>query len=192
MFIKVKNIIVSDIMKCEYCKSNIEKIWNFCPSCSHSIDKFNTLSDFLNRHVDQLKKMFNKYEEPSAEKPHGITISISSGLDSPKISFFPEQNKEIEHYKINNREKNTGKKLLKKAVEPHSIINKKNNLISFQINLPGIKSESDIELEMLPNSVELRANGDHYSYFKILNINKNYYLSERKFKDEKLFLVFTS
>ncbi|MBS3052211.1 MAG: hypothetical protein J4428_02480 [Candidatus Aenigmarchaeota archaeon] len=173
-------------MNCQYCDSEVQKEWGFCPLCGHSIEKTSLFSDFLNKHVDQFKKKLVKYED----KLHGITISITN-IDEPITLSRSDVNKETDHYEINRQKYNT-KKMSKNVIEPHIITNNRDGILKFQICLPDVKSEEDIELQIMPNSAELRATSNEVSYFKILNVPKNYCLSEKKLDDGKLVLVFTS
>lgn len=175
-------------MNCQYCRIDVQKEWNFCPSCGHTIEKPNLFVDFLNRHIDQIKKKIGKYEDKQTEKIQGIAISIT-GFEKPSISFIQEP-REVEQYKLNNRTP-VSKKLLKNIIEPKYIINKNNGILKFQIELPDIENSEDIQLQIMSSSVELRANSKEVSYFKILKVPKKYYLTEKKLENGKLYLTFT-
>ena len=91
-----------------------------------------------------------------------------------------------------NKKKPIDKPQPKEVLEPIVAIKKTSNGIEVSAQLPGVKSEEDVEVNFLPNSIELRAFAGERGYFKILNIPNNFDLIEKNLKDERLRLQFSS
>ena len=58
------------------------------------------------------------------------------------------------------------------------------------MNIPDVKSEDDIVINELENSVEVRAMAGETAYFKILTKPAQFRLTKKEFKKGKLHLEF--
>ncbi len=72
--------------------------------------------------------------------------------------------------------------------EPHTKIEKKGRTIHVEMKLPGVKSENDIEIQRLPQSIEIRAYSDKKGYFKILSVTPTSRIRRTAFKKGRLIL----
>jgi hypothetical protein len=63
--------------------------------------------------------------------------------------------------------------------------------VVFDIRLPGVKSQAEIEIRDLESSVEVKALAGDKAYFKILTKPANYSLSGRRFENGVLHLEFS-
>ena len=179
-------------MKCNYCSNSIESKWNYCPSCGHTIDSQNMFVNLINKHLEVIKKKLSTPTNNESQKrvSNGIQISITTGFGSPpRVSVAQLGSNKRENYEP--REKTVKRTLPNDVEEPETVIKKTNEVIVVDAKLPGVKSENDVEINTMPNSVELRAYAGEKGYFKILNIPNSFDLVEKDLKDEKLKLKFS-
>jgi hypothetical protein len=83
------------------------------------------------------------------------------------------------------------RKLKGKIVEPKVSVKRLSDVMTYKIPLPDVKSEKEIELNRLTDSLELRAFAKDKGYFKILNIPKNHKLIEKNLDNGILNLKFS-
>lgn len=177
-------------MKCLYCNAKIEEKWNYCSECGHGIERHNRFVNLIHRHLDQIKRRFSAPTIDREERGTrgGITISITTGFGQPQVSMDSDEPEKKDSY---NQKRLFERRQPKETIEPEVIMNKTVGTIIVSTPLPGVKTEDDVEIISLPNSVELRAYGDEKGYFKILNIPNTFGLVEKKLKDGKLRLQFS-
>ncbi len=149
------------------------------------------LVGLINKHLEVIRK---KFATPTSEKGvkqavNGITISITTGFGSPQVAVTPMRQKQ-QYYKSEQR-KVTERQHPKEILEPEIVTEKTDTGAIITADLPGVKSEKDIEINNMPNSVELRAYAGNKGYFKILNVPSKYELVDKKLRDEKLRLEFS-
>lgn len=73
--------------------------------------------------------------------------------------------------------------------EPEARVERKRDYMRIEVDLPDVKSERDIEIRKLEQSVEIRAFAKDKAYFKLLPIPPEFSILEKKFEDHKLILV---
>jgi len=169
--------------------------WSYCPTCGTQANKQVTMFNLLKRQMDIMKNLVGRTDEyePEAriQQPrNAITIQInSSGMREPRVQIFPKPipSREDQPYadKVSIQ-----KKMPEIVLEPEVKVKRLAREMLFTIPLPNIKSGKDIELKILPDSVEVKAFGKKKGYFKILNIPKNYKLVEKDLKEGNLNLKF--
>lgn len=81
-------------------------------------------------------------------------------------------------------------KKAKSTEEPKAEIRKIGMGVVVELDMPGVKSESDIEIRELENSVEVRAIAGDRAYFKILTKPPQFNLQKKKLEGKKLILEF--
>jgi len=79
----------------------------------------------------------------------------------------------------------------KKTEEPNTDVKRLASKVMVVMDMPGVKSEKDIEIRELENSIEVRALAGDKAYFKILTKPEEFSLSSRKFSKGKLRLEFS-
>ncbi|MBS3085691.1 zinc ribbon domain-containing protein [Candidatus Pacearchaeota archaeon] len=169
---------------------------------------FNTLFNSLVKSLDNQMKEFDKELgktkfnniKPAANfiKSGGIRINISSGGNrSPKIivrSFgnmpgFREQEQQIKKQapRLSKPKEFSAKNIKKLSTlprkEPSTNIRRLSNRVIYEIDLPDVKSEKDVSIIQLENSIEIKAIGKDSAYFKLIPINlpiKGHKLTEGK------------
>lgn len=102
--------------------------------------------------------------EPELKRKFGI---------KPAIEEVEEEEKEVKRRKV---------KPPKVTEEPETEIQTAGNKQIISIKLPDIKSEDDIEVKKLEQSIEVKAFSDDKTYFKLIPIPKDVTVS-KKFKD---------
>ncbi len=161
---------------------------------------FSSLLNQIDRQFKELDKEMGNNEKIPKLKPSGLSISISSSTgERPKIKirgFCPEfknlegeaksEQEEVEEAKIKKPEISDYRarklaKLPKKEAETR--VRRLSNRIVYEIELPGVKNLSDVIINKLENSIEIKAFSKNRTYFKLLPLNLpilNYKLEEEK------------
>jgi len=179
--------------KCTYCRSKMKDKWNYCPTCGTQVNKQVSMFGLLKKQMDIMRNLVGRTDEyePRIQEPrNAITIQInSSGMREPRVQVFlkPIPSREGQHYVD---KKSVQRKMPGIVVEPEIKVKRLAREMLFTIPLPNIKSGEDVELKILPDSVEVKAFGKKKGYFKILNIPKNYKLVEKSLNDGNLNLKF--
>jgi len=151
---------------------------------------FNSLMKNLNKQFGELDKE-RKIRKPKMFKKDGISISIStSGNRPPKIrvnSFrnspkFKQVKKQIK-MPSNFSQENLKKFSSLPREEPLTNLRRLSDKVVYEIDLPGVKSISDISIIKLEKSIEIKAVAEDKAYFKLITISLpiiNYNLSDGK------------
>ncbi len=164
---------------------------------------FNGLLKQLDKQFKELDKEIGKEKVPTL-KSKGLSINISTSTgQKPQIKvmgFGPgfenmkhniEQKKQIikpQAAKILNEKAAKLSKLPKHEAE--TSVRRLSNKIVYEINLPGVKTLSNIIINQLENSIEIKAFSKDKAYFKLLPINLP--ILDYHLKDEKLILELKS
>lgn len=201
--------------KCPGCREKVERKFNFCPYCGKSFKEHDEQENFgmigrddivdLERQARQeiklpfglnkiMGSLMKKLEKEMSEldggvgTPKGFKIQISTGMPHLK-RIMPEvrrgnlDNKTVTP-EISDEELERRRKLLR--VEAKSVIRRLADKIVYEICVPGVKSNKDIVIARLENSIEIKAYSKDKCYFKIIPLKIEvigFYL-----KDEKVFL----
>jgi HSP20 family molecular chaperone IbpA len=174
---------------------------------------FNSLVKNLDNQFKELDKELGKEQKSNVNnnlsknkfsKQGGISISISSfGNQPPKISVksfgnVPEFNQQEEEIKkkyqgANSKEfaeKNVQKLSKLPRTEPLTNVRRLSNKVVYEIDLPGVISESDISIMQLENSIEIKAVGKDKAYFKLIPLDLP--IKKHSLKNGKLVLELDS
>jgi HSP20 family molecular chaperone IbpA len=156
---------------------------------------FNSILKNLNKEFsEQLNRNHSQTgEEIKKIKRDGISISISTiGNGAPKIKVTqlggkPELKTEREVKKQIKQNIFTKEKIKEftglEREEPKTNVRRLSNKVIYELEMPGVKSMSDISIIKLENSIEIKAISKKKAYSKIIPINLpviNYALSEGK------------
>jgi len=151
---------------------------------------FNSLMKNLNRQFGELDKEV-KIRKPTMFKKDGISISIStSGNRPPEIRVnslgnnpkFKQVKKQIK-MPSNFSQENLKKFSSLPREEPLTNLRRLSDKVVYEIDLPGVKSISDISIIKLEKSIEIKAVAEDKAYFKLITISLpiiNYNLSDGK------------
>ncbi|MBU3907297.1 MAG: zinc-ribbon domain-containing protein [Nanoarchaeota archaeon] len=152
---------------------------------------FNSLIKGFDKQFRELDKEIGKIDNKKLIEPKrgaksgGISISISSfGNEPPKINVksfgnTPEfREEQTTKTRLNNRaqqiqlsEQNLKRLSTLPRTEPATNIRRLSNKIVYEIEMPGVKSEKDISIIQLENSIEIKALGKDKAYFKLIPIS---------------------
>jgi HSP20 family molecular chaperone IbpA len=187
-------------MRCENCGSEVKEGWAYCPRCGAKAgnrgDIFSELMKGFEKQFREINKRMERDFEVmdlspffrSSPKGRGFSIKITrTNNEQPKIEvnkFGQEERKEI-------REDMPKMKMRtpKKTEEPKTDVRRIGDKILVEIHLPGVKSEEDIQVRSLENSVEIKAFSGDKAYFKILTKPDKAGVERKPFEDGVLRLI---
>jgi len=182
---------------CSFCGYKLNNDWNFCPNCGRPVkglsidDMFKDMFEDIEKEFERIDKMF-KIEpmtmKNSNVKGGSLHITIQSGTGmQPKIEvkttgdykkLEPEIKRKLGISEI--KEEQPRKAKITEEPEAKKIVEKGKTII--KIDLPGVKSEDDIEVKRLEQSIEIKAFAGDKAYFKLIPIPENAKIN-KKFKD---------
>ncbi len=171
--------------KCPSCAKKIEKKYNFCPFCGHSFKEQKQQEDYgmlgtddsienvkqeiklplgLNSIMNSLMKQIQKDLGDMSGK--GFKIKISRG--NPQMKKMPIQTKKPKQTKqyIPKEEQERRSSLPRKEAE--SKVKRIGDSIIYEISTPGVKSKSDVAINKLEESIEIRAYSKDKCYIKTI------------------------
>ncbi|MEM7826038.1 MAG: zinc ribbon domain-containing protein [Candidatus Aenigmatarchaeota archaeon] len=193
---------------CPNCGEKLKKEWNFCPFCGEEVkarrkvlSPFESIFEDIEKEFERMDKFFSfpsfKFHELKSKpivKGGGISITIRSapGME-PKIEIKtsgdykkiePELKKRLGvKAGVEEVEELEEKKVPKVTEEPETEIKNLGNKQIVSIKLPGVKSEEDIEIKKLEQSIEVKAFAGEKAYFTLIPIPKDSSISSKKFKN---------
>jgi HSP20 family molecular chaperone IbpA len=186
-------------IRCRHCGRKLKKVWNFCPYCGEHVEKKRLFSIFdeIEKEFERIDKMLG-FKFPRFDKPvrgGGISITIRSGTGiQPEIHvktsgeykrLEPEIKKKLGIREGIREIEEKPEKKIKVIEEPETKIEKVGTKEIITIKLPGVKSEEDIEIKRLEQSIEVKAFAGEKTYFKLIPIPPNAIVN-KNFKDEIL------
>lgn len=182
-----------------------------------NVDNFSLFEDIFTQFNKEFKGMEKLFEQDfetydlSKGKPksRGFSIKIVSGTGKePKVSvqtFGDDRDKVrariasrlgIAPARPQSMAAQPAKQLANKPVretesteEPKGEAKWLGNSLTVSIKLPGVKSEHDVEINDLENSIEVRAYVGKKAYFKILKKPDGFRMREKSFSNEELRLT---
>jgi HSP20 family molecular chaperone IbpA len=189
-------------MDCEKCGNGVEENWEYCPLCGSFLKSsiatkfpaFVGLEDLLKDIDNEFRKMEEAFkcvwpESRTLEpiKGGGISIRISSTEDKePKIdvqTFGECQNQapEVEE-RLGVRRERAPPKVTK---EPKTLIEQDDGKLILRAELPGVKSEEDIDVKRMAESIEIRAYTEDMAYFTLFCIPPDSKILSKRLENEE-------
>jgi HSP20 family molecular chaperone IbpA len=185
--------------KCPACGKKVEKEFSYCPYCGEELkeaeeefEEFRPFSIFedidkdIGKELKRVDKMFSKdfFKFPKFERGGGISITIQSGTGmEPKVEVktsgeYKKLEPEIKRRlgvkpaieEVEEEVEKKPRRIPKVTEEPEAKIEKIGNKQRIEIKLPDVKSEKDIEVKDLEQSIEVKAFAGDKAYFKLLPI----------------------
>ncbi len=195
------------------CGSEVDEDWEYCPRCGFRLkgESFLDIFSKVQKEFEEMSKSFDKDFEvfdlspwsPKKLKSSGFSIKIiHDGRNPPKIfvkTYGDVNKKRIEkeiYDKFGVRSvpsvelKDNAYSIPKVTEEPKTEVRRVGNKILVNINLPDVKSENDINIKSLENSVEIKAMAKDKAYFKIITKPAEFKVGKHEFKDGVLYLEF--
>lgn len=202
------------VMKCPDCYSDVQDKWAFCPKCGHSLEKMEDFGDLFESLFSKVSEEFSDMDEifekdiealdisPWFKKPKGKGFSIkivASGNKPPKVevhSFggFDENKLKKDIYNqigVESKGFEMAGKAPKITEEPKAKISRYDGKVLVELDLKGVRSEEEIKINELENSVEVKAVVGDKAYFKILTKPNNTSITKRRFDKGLLALEFS-
>lgn len=195
--------------KCPNCRSKLSKKFSFCPRCGTNIMKKTEQEDYgllglddriepmnLNVMPFNLNKIFNglikqlsqelREDDKEILNPK-LNISISSlNGGNPEIKIIRNGQKNNPEVKIQNSSisEEKAKKFSKlPRIDAETKVRRLSNKLIYEISVPGIEDKSDIFINKLENSIEIKAFSKDKVYLKTIPVNMpilNYNLEDGK------------
>lgn len=180
--------------KCPDCKEKIKKKFSYCPWCGHSFKRIKKEEDWgmlgeddetkqeqsvqmpfgLNGIINGLMKQIEKDlsgMDGNTSLPKGFKIKISTGMPKSQpigVSYGNNPTKKIEESvpHVSNEEMERRSKL--KRITAKSTIRRLPEGVIYEIEAPGVRSENDIAITKLEQSLEVKAYSDDKCYVKTI------------------------
>lgn len=189
--------------KCKSCGKKIKDEWEFCPHCGEEIseegdfpkeDIFSDIEDEFRRIDKMFGSDFFNFPKIDMKPSGGISIIISSGLGKePRVEVrTPSGYKSLEpeiKKKLGVASSVAGQKTIrvpKVTEEPETSVQSSENKKTISIKLPDVKSEDDIDIRKLEQSIEVKAFANKKAYFTLVPIPSNFSITNKKFKNNIL------
>jgi len=170
----------------------------------------------LTKEMEHMNKSFEKdvgvYDlTPAFGKPRkkasGFTIRIArAGSNEPRVSVqtFGDVDRNAVKHEVEELADGIGVKmkkppqteekdlpLPKQTEEPKTEVRKLDSKVIVDIEIPGVRSEDDIRVKELENSVEVKAVAGDKAYFKILTKPGQFRITKKDFREGKLVIEFS-
>lgn len=190
--------------RCRNCGKKVKDEWEFCPSCGEEVIKlkrevagsFEEGFGEMDRKLEKIEKIFSfgPFRVPglklrSDRKSGNIVISIQDeNGEEQRIEFRspgevrktePEMKRRAKRTEEKTRSKRLWKKAPKSTEEPEAEIKNVDGKKMITIKLPGVKSEDNIEVKKLEQSVEVKALAGDKAYFKLIPVPANATINKR-------------
>lgn len=200
--------------KCPRCGKPVKNEWNFCPYCGYNLrviyrSTFDSIFEEIERSFQEMFKsdlfkmpdIFEDLEKFDRRvRSGGISIRIESGLGmKPKVyvktfgdykRLEPEIKKRLKVTSgVIEEEKEKPKRIPKITEEPEVSVRHVGTQTIVEVDLPDVKSEENIEVKKLEQSIEIRAYAGDKAYFKIIPIPAEKEIIRKEFKRGKLKIV---
>jgi len=194
--------------KCPACGEAVKDKWQFCPQCGEELvereleveSPFRDLWEEAERELERLDKAFGlSFEMPTFKvkprsKVSGVSITIQSTGDEPKVEVktFGDYRKIEPELKrrlgvkagVEEVEEPESKVRVPKVTEePETDVKTEGNRQTIKIKLPDVKSEHDIEVKKLEQSIEVKAFAGDKAYFTLVPVPKDSSIVKKEFKD---------
>ncbi|MEM5853087.1 MAG: zinc ribbon domain-containing protein [Candidatus Aenigmatarchaeota archaeon] len=193
-----------DKKKCPSCGKKVKGEWEFCPFCGEELRErelftpFGSLLEEVEKEFEKMDKIFKPLSLSSLKmKPvrsGGISIVIRSGSGmEPKVEIktsgeYKKLEPELKRKfglkpTVEEVEEEETKKVQRITEEAETEVKTVGNKQIISIKLPDVKSEEDINIKKLEQSLEVRAFGKDKAYFTLIPIQKNASITNKKFKN---------
>ncbi len=196
---------------CPKCGSAMEELSGFSEVFEKMAEELSQVNKMFERQVEaiDLSPWFKKSKGGSQGRGFSIKI-VTSGDNEPRVSiqtFGGVDKKQIKKQLYNGlglegqdvyEEKPVRPKAaVTKTPPPKAILEPKTNIKNIQnklivdLEMPGVKKPSDIEIKELPSSIEVKAVVGDKAFFKILTKPENKKITGKSFEKGTLRLEFS-
>lgn len=158
-------------MFCKNCTGMVKKGWRFCPHCGYFVKGGNPVM----REIESQFRVFNKILGKGLQDVEFLNMPMGKGI---KISI---NSKPVQ--KIKEKRKFRWFKRPKEIVEAKTSVKRTLDGLKYEIEVPGVKSVDNVEINELNNSVEVKAFSKDKAYSKVIPVGfkiQDYYLDNGK------------
>lgn len=180
-------------MRCYNCDEEVRRSWNYCPNCGANLrrrrvfDKypdllgFGSVFDEIDREFREIERMFRRFTIPPPGERHGggVSIKISSEPGKePRVEVrtfgdFKEKEPEIlRRFGLRKRAKRE-RAPPRVTEEAETRMERRGNRVIYRIKVPGVKSEEDVDVQRLGESIEVRAYARDKAYFTLFSVPRH-------------------
>jgi len=174
--------------QCARCGEKIKDEWDFCPHCgrkfSHREKEMQDIFEEMEKDFEAEPFILPQFKAKPVMRGGRIDIIIHGGTGMQpridvrtsgdfrkqevkrKVSVGPYPEEKIEKEKVKGRTAKT-------TEEPEAETQNVGNRRIISIKLPNVKSEKDIEIKKMEQSVEVKAYAGDKAYFKLIPIPAN-------------------
>jgi HSP20 family molecular chaperone IbpA len=181
-------------MRCYNCDEEVKRSWNYCPNCGVNLrrrrayEKYPSLLDFssifdeIDREFREIERMFRRFTvpPPGERRGGGVSIKISSEPGKePRVEVrtfgdFKGREPEILQRLGVEHEKPKARRLPPKVTEePETRVERRGGRVIYRIRVPGVKSEEDVDVQRLKESLEVRAYAKDKAYFTLFSVPRH-------------------
>jgi len=169
---------------CPSCGEKVKDDWKFCPYCGSNLTErskspFENIFEEVEKEFKKFDKIFS-FDSETFPKikfksfPPGTIISITlTGHSPPRVSMKPLEKPHLEEKLPTTQKEAAPKKKIripKVTEEPATEVKTEKDKNIIILKLPEVKTEEDIEIKKLENSVEVKAFAGDKAYFKLIPI----------------------
>ena len=176
-------------------------------------DRFSKMQGEINKSLEKDFEVFDlspAFRKPVKGKSTGFSIRITRlGGNEPRVSVntFGDVDKGAVKKEVQELVEDVGVKFKKPAEEqkpkekelpvpkyteePKTSVKRLDSKVMVEIDVPGVKSDDDIRVNELENSVEVKAIAGDKAYFKILTKPEQFRITKKEFKNGKLSIEFS-
>ncbi len=195
--------------KCSHCGKKVKDDWKFCPYCGNElfkpkIRKYENVFDDIESEFKKIDKMFGsdffdfpKIDLKMPRGSSGVSITITSNTGGkPKIKVKTSGNyKHLEPEikrklgvkpSIEEVEEKPMRRISKVTEEPETKVKTLGNKKMIQIKLPDVEKMEDIEVKKLEQSIEVKAFAKDKTYFTLIPIPSNSFITKKEFENNVL------
>jgi len=148
-------------MNCKFCGKKIARDWSYCPYCGERIER------------DDFFSAFNKF----------VNDVFSNFFGKPKFTI---------KIKTSNQGRQAVKtkplRMPEELIEPEARIRRLGSVLEVIMELPGVKSLSDVSVTVMSESLEVKAVAGAKGYFKVVSIPRGYELIDKSIHNSVLSL----
>lgn len=190
-------------MECGNCGNHAEEGWEYCPFCGSFLKRrtvpqfftFTGIEDLLKDIEEEFRGIEDAFRSAwLGRKPFepilggGISVRISSEEgEEPKIDVqtfgdYEERAPDIEE-RLGVKKERAPPKVTR---EPKTLIEQADGRLILRAELPGVKSEQDVDVRRMAESIEIRAYAGDTAYFTLFCVPPDSRILSKRLENEEL------
>ncbi len=183
-------------MRCPICGEVVRRNWNYCPNCGTNLRRerayerypallgFRSIFEEIDREFREIERMLRRLAMPR-EKRGGVSIKISSEPGKePRVevrTFGELQGRERVLKKFAAKPRQPPRV----AEEPETRVERRGNRVIYRLRMPGVRSEEDVDVQKLRESVEVRGYAGDKAYFTLFSVPRHARIASTKLEGDE-------